>query len=113
MIFDFVSIYTQGITDTNYVLIFFGVLIVVSELLHCIKQNYHSLVLAAGHYKETRNGAFIEAGMNLILSVIFALIIGLPGIIISTIISTLYRIFDYVVYLKKHIIQKEKKNIIL
>ena len=106
LIFDFIEIYTTGINDTEYILYPFGILLVVSEALHSLKQNYHSLVLAAGHYKETQKGAFVEAGMNLFLSVICALTFGLEGIVLATIISTVYRMIDYVIYLKKNIIQR-------
>ena len=60
--------------------------------------------MAAGHYKETQAGAFIEAGSNLVLSFLLAYFIGLPGVIIATIIATVYRTIDYVIYLKKHIL---------
>ena len=104
LITDFVGIYTKGIDDINYILPLFSTLFVVSQALHCIKQNYHNLVLAAGHYKETQIGAFIEAGSNLVLSFLFAYFIGLPGIIIATICATTYRTIDYVIYLRKHIL---------
>ena len=104
LITDFVGIYTNGIDDVNYILPLFSVLFVISQALHCIKQNYHNLVLAAGHYKETQIGAFIEAGSNLVLSFLFAYFIGLPGIIIATICATTYRTIDYVIYLRKHIL---------
>ena len=109
LITDFVGIYTNGIDDVNYIMPLFSVLFVISQALHCIKQNYHNLVLAAGHYKETQKGAFIEAGSNLVLSFLLAYLIGLPGIIIATIIATVYRTIDYVIYLKKHILLRSCK----
>lgn len=109
LITDFVGIYTSGIEDVNYILPLFSVLFVISQALHCVKQNYHNLVLAAGHYKETQIGAFIEAGSNLALSFLLAFFIGLPGIIIATIIATIYRIVDYIIYLKKHILLRNCK----
>lgn len=80
---------------------------VISEAIHCIKQQYHSLVLAAGHYKETQIGAFVEAGINLVLSIVLVNWIGLPGTIIATIFSSLFRTVDYVVHLKNHILHRE------
>ena len=79
---------------------------VVSEALHCMKQNYHSLVLAAGHYKQTQIGAFVEAGLNVVLSVVLALFMGISGILIATIVSTLYRTIEYVIYLSKNIMNR-------
>lgn len=106
MLSEFVAIYTRGISDVNYNIPLFGGLLVASEALHCIKQQYHSLVLAAGHYKETQIGAFVEAGLNIVLSVIGAKVMGLPGIIIATIVSTLYRMLDYVAHLQKFILHR-------
>lgn len=112
IIFDFIKIYTDGIKDINYLILPVGILFVISEAVHCIKQIYHNLILAAGHYKETQKGAFIEAGLNLSLSVIFAKYMGMPGIILATIISTIYRIIDYIIHLSKEIINR-KINVFL
>lgn len=107
VLIDFVKIYTSRIEDINYIFPVFGVLMVISEAIHCIKQQYHSLVLAAGHYKETQIGAFVEAGINLVLSIVLVNWIGLPGTIIATIFSSLFRTVDYVVHLKNHILHRE------
>lgn len=104
LLIDFVKIYTSGVCDADYILPSFGILLVISEALHCIKQQYHTLVLAAGRYKETQVGAFIEAGLNILLSVIFVNIMGITGTIVATIISTAFRTIDYVLYLKKNIL---------
>ena len=109
LLLDFIRIYTSGIEDINYISIPIAVFFTISEALHCIKQNYHSLVLAAGHYKETQKGAFLEAGINLVLSVLLAFLIGLPGILLATIIATLYRTIDYVFYLRKKILYRSPK----
>lgn len=105
---DFVKLYINRINDMNYIMPLFGVLLAASEAIHCIKQQYHSLVLAAGHYKETQIGAFIEAGINLVLSVTLVNICGLPGIIIATIVSTVFRTFDYVHHLTTNILNRPK-----
>ena len=107
LLLDFIRIYTDGIDDINYIIPAAAVLFPISEAIHCIKQNYHNLVLAAGHYKETQKGAFIEAGLNLVLSILFAFCIGLPGVLVATIISTIYRVIDYVFHLKKNIICRD------
>ena len=106
LIFDFIEIYTMGVNDINYKIIPFGIIFAISEALHAIKQNYHSLIMAAGHYKETQLGAFIEAGLNLVLSLVLATCWGLVGIVLATAISTLYRTIEYVIYLRKNIIHR-------
>ena len=113
LIFDFIRIYTSGINDVNYIIVPFGILFAISEGLHCIKQNYHSIVLAAGHYKQTQIGAFIEAGINVVLSIALSFFIGISGIVAATIISTLYRLIEYVIYLRKNILERSIKDFIV
>ena len=108
LLLDFVSLYTQGITDINYLIPSVGILFVISESLGCIKQQYQTLILAAGHYRETQVGAFIEAGLNVILSVLFAIPWGLSGILIATIIATFYRLIAYVLHLENNILVRSR-----
>lgn len=106
LIVEFVSIYTHGIHDINYNVPVFGGLLVLSQAMYCIRQQYNTLVIAAGHFKETQLGAFIEAGLNIVLAIIFVNIYGIEGVVIATIISTSYRVIDYVLYLQKHILYR-------
>ena len=106
LLLDFISIYTSGITDINYLILPFGILITVSESLQCIKTPYHSVVIAAGHFKQTQVGAYIEAGINVVFSVIAVLFLGITGVMIATVSATLFRIIDYVIYLRKNIISR-------
>lgn len=107
LIFDFISIYTSGVRDIEYIIVPFGILFAISEALHCIKQNYHGLVLAAGHYKQTQRGAFVEAGINIVCSIVLSFAFGLSGIVLATVLSTCYRTLDYIFYLRKNIIFRE------
>ncbi len=52
---------TSTITDVNYIRPLFGYLICGSIFFTCIKLPYEQMVYAAGTFKETRNGAFVEA----------------------------------------------------
>ena len=112
LLFDFIGIYTKSVTDIAYVNIPVGILFIISESFHCVKQIYHHLILAAGHYRETQKGAFIEAGLNLALTFILAYFIGMPGILIATIIATCYRIVDYAFHLKNTILHRNVSVII-
>lgn len=107
MLLDFIKLYTKGITDTNYIIPVFGILLVISEALHSVKQYYQVLVVAAGRYKETQIGAFVEAGLNILLSVVFVNFWGISGVVIATIIATFFRLIDYVIYLRKDIINRK------
>ena len=72
----------------------------------CIKLPYEQMVYAAGAFRDTRNGAFAEAAINIIISVMLVNLIGLKGIVIGTIIAIAYRTLRYHVYVCKHIIPR-------
>ena len=104
LLFDFIRLYTSDVADADYIIIPFGILFVISNGLYSIKQNYHSLVLAAGHYKQTQVAAYVEAALNVVLSCLFVKIWGISGTIVATIIASAYKIIYYMLYLKKAIL---------
>lgn len=106
LIIQFVSIYTSGIFDANYIRPEFAIVIFLAEAIYCIRMPYHSVTLAAGHFKQTRNGAFIEAGLNIILSIILVQFWGIIGVAIGTLVAMTFRTIQYGVYLSKNILQR-------
>ncbi len=107
MIIPFVNVYVRGVHDINYIRPLFGLLMSFSVFLACIKIPYEQIIYAAGRFKETRNGAFIEAGINITASIILANIIGLNGIIIGTIIALTYRLIRYYLFVGRNIISRK------
>lgn len=95
MILPFVSLYTAGVHDINYIYADFGILIVLSEALYCVRDPYRILIQATGSYDQTKVGVILEATMNLFLSVILTFVIGMNGILIGTVISTLLTILQF------------------
>lgn len=100
----FVQIYTTGVQDTDYYKPIFSMLIVIANMIYCIKEPYRLLVLAMGKFKETNFGAVAEAVINLCIS--FALVwrLGLVGVAIGTLLATLYSLFYYISFLKKDVL---------
>lgn len=113
VLFDFVRLYTKNVTDINYILPLFGLLFVLSAIINCIKQPYYNIITAAGHYKETQRGAFIEAALNFLLSVLLVNTFGLPGVLVGTIIAAVYRMIDLIIYLKNNILYLDLKKLLL
>ena len=107
LIVPFVRIYTAGITDANYEAPLFAVLLIISALLYCLRTPYHSLVIAAGHFKQTQLAAYGEAAINVILSVILVWQFGLVGVAIGTAAATGFRFIYYVIYLSKKILERK------
>lgn len=108
LIIPFESAYTYGIEDANYIRPLFGFLIVFAEFINSIKSPYSNLAISAGKFKETRNGACIEAALNLVISIILVFNFGLIGVAIGTGIAMIYRTIDFIIYDSKNILKRKK-----
>ncbi|HFD2030271.1 TPA: lipopolysaccharide biosynthesis protein [Clostridium perfringens] len=106
LILSFISLYTKGITDINYYRPIFAYIMIFAYAIYCIRVPYNSVVLAAGHYKQTRNGAFVEAMINIVLSIILVKYLGIIGVAIGTFCAMLFRTIQYAIYLSKNIIKR-------
>ena len=106
LIFPFVRLYTSGITDANYYRPVLGYLMLLSQMLYCIRMPYHYLTIAAGHFRTTKNAAFIEAGINISFSCLLGFLYGTEGIIFATVLSICYRTVYYAVYIERNILYR-------
>lgn len=117
LIVNFVRVYTSGVTDTNYIVPTFAILFTCGIATNCLRLPYNIMILAAGHYKETQNSAFIEAGLNLVLSICLVFKYGLIGVAIGTLVALLYRTIYFAWYLSHNIIERDishfKKHILV
>ncbi len=107
LIVPFVSIYTQGITDANYIVYPFGILLTVALGAYCLRLPYNIIVMAAGHYKETQVSAIIEAILNIVVSIAFVFSFGLIGVAIGTLTAMLFRTIYLAWYLSKNILKRK------
>ena len=110
LIVPFVSVYMKGITDANYIRPLFGYLLVISEFIWAIRMPYSSITLAAGHFKETRKGAWVEAITNIVLSIILVIKFGIVGVAIGTLVAMLIRTIEFIYHTNKYIL---KRNIFI
>ena len=113
MFIPFISVYTAGVKDINYIQPVFAYLVCVSIYFMCMKIPYEQIVFAAGQFKKTRNGAFAEAGINIALSVILVNFLGLNGIVIGTIVAIGYRTVRYHLFVCNHIIDRSKSTLLI
>lgn len=113
MIIPFIQVYTRGITDANYIRPLFAILIVLAELVWAIRLPYSSITLAAGHFKETKVGAWIEALTNLILSIILVFKFGIIGVTIGTLVAMAIRTIEFMYHTSKYILKRSKKQNII
>ncbi len=108
LIVPFVMIYTKGINDASYSRPIFAAVIVVAQFFYCIRTPYQYMVEAAGHFKQTRNGAIWEAVINIVISIVCVLKFGLVGVAIGTVVSTVFRTIQYANYTSKNILKRER-----
>lgn len=106
LILPFVDVYTKGVEDVEYYRPLFAYILVAASAVYSIRLPYHYITLAAGHFKQTRNGAFLEAGINLIMSAILVNFLGIIGVAIGTFCSALFRTVQYAIYTSKNILDR-------
>lgn len=106
MFIPFVRIYTRNLTDADYVVPVFALLMVMSVLVYCVRIPYHEVVIAAGHFKETSWAAWGEAIINITISIVTVRFWGLVGVAVGTLIAVSFRFIYYTLYLTKNILKR-------
>ena len=106
MIIPFVQLYTAGLTDANYIKPVFAILLVLAAAVYCIRLPYHSIVIAAGHFKQTSVAAYGEAVINIFFSILLVNYCGIIGVAIGTLLAVIFRYIFYAAYLTKHILKR-------
>lgn len=99
-----------GISDADYIRPFFAILITFSEFVWAIRLPYSCITLAAGHFKETKIGAWVEALTNLLVSLILVSKFGIVGVAIGTVIAMLIRTIEFIYHANKHILKRGHKS---
>lgn len=110
LILPFVKVYTANISDVNYYLPAFAILITIAQASYCLRLPYNIAVLAAGHYKQTQSSAIIEALINIVLSIVLVIKFGLVGVAIGTLAAMSYRTVYFAFYLRKNILKRSLKH---
>ena len=106
LIVPFVNVYTKGVSDANYIRYAFGTVACAAELFYCLRLAYTYLVQATGAFSETKKYYYIEALINIIMSVILVNWFGLVGIVIGTLLAMAYRTIVFAKYVYKHILER-------
>lgn len=112
LIIPFVLVYTNGITDANYYVPFFALLISLANAGHCLRLPYSIAVLSAGHYKQSQYSYIFAAMLNLIFSILLVTIYGLIGVAIGTLAAMVYQTIWMAWYSYKNILERDKKYFI-
>lgn len=110
LITPFIKVYTLNITDADYIRPIFGYLLVISEFAWAIRLPYSSITLAAGHFKETKKGAWIEVFTNIILSLILVFKLGIAGVAIGTLVAMVIRTVEFMYHTNKYILKRKQRQ---
>lgn len=108
----FVMIYTKGVTDTNYYEPIFGIILLSAELISCLRGPALRLGYGAGKFKDMRKAAFLEAGLNIIISITLVPFLGVTGVAIGTLVAMFYRTFWQYYYIRNHLINRPFRRFI-
>lgn len=106
LITPFVAIYTFGVEDINYIEPIFGLLITLAQMSYCLREPTSTLLYAANKYKEISPYAYVEAALNIVVSIAFVYSFGLVGVAIGTVSSIAIRHILQLYYLSKNIINR-------
>lgn len=100
----FVSVYTNNIEDANYIQYGFGYILGIAEMIYCFREPYIAVSYAAGHFKSVSGFAYVEAILNIAISLFLVKCFGIVGVAVGTMISMIYRMICHVWYLSKNIL---------
>lgn len=104
LITPFMRVYTAGITDTQYVDPYLPFLFTIMHLLSSTREASSRVINFAGHFKQMQWRAVAESVINLTVSVILVLKLGIYGVLIGTIIAYIYRTNDIIIYANKQVL---------
>ena len=112
LIIPFVQIYTSNISDMEYIFPVFGYSLCFAEMVYCMSLTYNNLVWAAGHIKQTEWISYMEAGINISISVILVKLYGIIGAAIGTLLAFVFNTIANYNYVNKKILKMHTRQVI-
>ena len=109
LITPFIKLYTNGITDVDYIQPLFGIVLSIASVLYSMRTPYGSMVVAAGRFKETRWAPYGEAIINIVLSILLLKRWGIIGVAVGTVCAVAFRFVFYAYYVSNNIINRSIK----
>ena len=110
LLIPFVSLYTKGISDAEYVHPVLPVLFVLIELLSASRIVDAEVIRFSYHAQKTIGRTVTEAVLNLTVSLICVQFIGIYGVLLGTIVALGYRSNDIVLYTNHRILKQSAKK---
>lgn len=104
-ILPFMKIYTAG-ADINYIDWKLPILFTAYQLLSYGRTSSNNIISFAGRFKETQWRAWLETGINLLVSFVGVFKFGIYGVLIGTVVALLYRANDIIIYANKSVLKR-------
>ncbi len=106
LIIDFVTIYTRGIEDVQYREPLFAYIFVLAQYFLTIRIPYQFVTQANGNFRETKVAAIFEPFINVIISIVMVFRFGLVGVVVGTLVASVYRTIHFSVFSSKNIVTR-------
>lgn len=103
-----IQIYTSGINDAEYTNTLLILLFVLMNLVSNAKTPANSVVEFSGEFKNTRSFAIWEMVINITVSVVAIMYIGICGAILGTVAALLYRGIVTIYYSNKKVLKRSQ-----
>lgn len=108
LVLHFVKIYTHGVTDVDYLRPMFAYILLAAQFFAAIRMPYQHVIQAAGHFKQTKKYAIVEAILNIVISIILVIKFGLIGVSIGTFFAVVYKTIAFSNYMADNIVHRSK-----
>ncbi len=102
----FLKLYTNGITDINYIDAYLPFLFASIYLLECSRTSSAKTIHIAGHFKQTQSHALIEMLINISVTIPGVMLFGIYGALFGTIAALFYRANVMIIYANKRILNR-------
>lgn len=109
-ILPFISLYTRGVEDIEYVNYVVAVLFVICDLLNVSRLPMLNTINYAGHFEQTTWRTVTESIINVVISVFGVFKFGIYGVLIGTIAALLYRTTDIIIYANRKLLNRSPKK---
>lgn len=106
LIVPFVMVYTRGVSDANYSVPIFGMILTFAYGAICLRVPYFRIIKVAGHFKETQIGSIIAMILNILFSLALVRKYQLNGVAVGTLVAMLFHTCYLANYIRTRILNR-------
>lgn len=101
----FVSIYTRGINDVNYIVPLFGVFITLNGMLDNFKAPHGMLIQSFGKFKSIKRQTLIQTVLVIVITIPFTYWWGIVGSMAALCVCNLYMLIELLILSPKELVE--------